>query len=52
MKYINTAHAVADLITILAQLPLDATITINSSGGYSSSLEIWYDEDNNDIEIK
>lgn len=50
MKYIDIAQTAEDLIKILEQLPPKATITINSAG-HSSTVEVWYDELTNDIEI-
>lgn len=52
MKYIDTAHTVRELIEILKQVPDTATITLNAvSAGYNNTVEVWYDEVSNDIEI-
>lgn len=48
MKYIGLAQTAEELIKILEQLPSDATLCLSD---YSVA-EVWYDEDNNDIEIK
>lgn len=50
MKYIDLAQTAEELIKILEQLPPKATLSIGED--YYSIAEVWYDEDNNEIEIK
>jgi hypothetical protein len=52
MKYIGTARNVRELMELLSKIDPSATITLSAIPEPWSYLEVWYDQEINDIEIK
>ena len=51
-KLIGTAWSVGELITILSSVPNSSTTIELEYSGYTSGVEVWYDEEVNTITLK
>ena len=51
-KLIGTAWSVGELLTILSTVPNSSTTIELKYSGYTSGVEIWYDEGTNTVILK